>query len=399
MNTKKITSKGIFHIPLILCLTLFISLTFFVKLCLTLRPFMADYVIYLSEHRLFWNKINPIEISGQGAFPWSYILDSFFVNGFLPEPGCYIYGFIVMLAIFAAMCAVVYKIFQSKLHLCKKKCVSFSLLIVFCLYSWTATLAYGNIGALCCIFAVLSLFFSTKNKILSGIFLGLALIKPHATGLFLLLFIFLGYYSAVIISVGMVIVAFLGACTYLSTSPVQILLSLFSNGTDGGLNFESLGIASILHSFGVSTGIAFGCSFLISLVYAILLFCYLKRNNITDCWALACPFSIGVTLWFYENTQDEYILIIPLLIFVTCLYKKYGQFKCNLPEGIMLFILSMGAIGTSLLINTVLEVVGKAQLEIFWALESVFHLCIAYIGIYIAKMLVSFQHMDNKKSK
>lgn len=59
----------------------------------------------------------------------------------------------------------------------------------------------------------------------------------------------------------------------------------------------------------------------------------------------------------------------------------------------MLLVTSMGAIGSSCIVKTILEILtGNEIYELFWGFDSIFHLCIAIVGIYLSRLLASHSH-------
>lgn len=278
---------------------------------------------------------------------------------------------------------------MERLGFSSEKAMMWAFLMCLAMYPYSLTVGYGNIGAICCAFAVMSLYLKDKNKVLAGICLAIALIKPHATGMFLLLFVLMGNWFSAVVAVLLVGASTAFAGWYLHTSIIDLLVHLLDNGSNGNMAYGSMGIASILSLVISNVSRVFMISFVMSIIYFGALYFYLRKNCVKDTWVLACVCSICVSTWYYENMQDEYVLIIPMFLLFQMCYEKYSEARGNIVELIMIAVMSMGGIGCDFMLKKPFELLlGFRNGEVVWILDTVFHLFIMCIGVCVCRYYV-----------
>lgn len=380
MFIKRIIRKN--NVYLFLGVSTIFALYEFINLVFGLDPFFGDFTIYYNEAQMFWNRINPIGEIG-GAFPYAYVLNVFYV---LPIKMIYAktYGFILFCIILFVFGFYIYSWNKKYLKKDKKIIITISIFEFLAMFPWSVALPYGNIGTICCICAVLSIFYCNKNKLLSSILLVIALIKPHATGTILIYYLFVKEYKILYYTIFILLISYIGSSLWLGIYPLHLLYMVFNNSATGALSCQSMGVASFLYIFGMKKTTIYFFSILVSLLYCLVLFSCIKIKGINNKWIRLVPFCVSATTWYYLNPPDEYILIIPVLVYVYYISVYNSKlFKCNLIEGIVLVTTSMGAVGCSYVIRLILKCLFNLESQaLYYLYESIFHILILFGSFY-----------------
>ena len=269
--------------------------------------------------------------------------------------------------------------------------------IVCAMFSLWFGISYGNYGAMCCVFAVFSIYFAPKNKLLSGLFLAVALMKPHATALIAFPLLLCGYIEVDIIATIIVSVVTVFSGIYVGEYPWNMMLRLLSFGgpsvaseVSPQLGDMTSGITDFLFLFGCDKHTVYFTSVIVAMIYCGAMFMFLYKHNVRSLWEISVPFAIALSFWFFENPQDEFILLIPLITLVMQLKNKYKVLKCGMIEAFEIIVLGMGAMGCVLVIQEILETVGiTVSQNLFYIMMSLFHGIVAVIGIAVCKGMIN----------
>lgn len=384
---KKITSRELLiPVYILLVLVLVSSLIILYRLVVNGNFFWDYSQYYYPQGQLFWNKIDPSK-DGGAAFPWAYVLDLFYVIPFFPLDISVIWGTIVYILVAGTLAAVCMKMLNDRL---------LGIVIVGAMSSLWYGFSYGNYGAMCCMFAIFSICLASNHKFFSGLFLALALMKPHATALIVFPLLLCGYIEVDIIAAVIVGAATIFFGIYIGENPLDKMLWLLSFGkSSGGSEVSPMlcdmtsGITDFLFLFGYEKSVIYITSVIVAAVYCIILCMVLYNHNVKSLWEISVPFAIGLSFWFYKNPQDEFILFIPLIILVMQLKKNNKKIRCNLFEAFEILVLSIGSIGCVLIIKEGLELLGiVVSSNVFCVIQSVFHGMVAIIGIDICRRMV-----------
>jgi hypothetical protein len=359
-----------------------LSIDFFINKVIQ-GSYFSDFVYYYyPEGTVFFEGLDPTK-SGGTAFPWSYVLDIFYVLPFMPLNFSVVWGNVVYL------CFTVILAFISTRKLGNK---TIGIAITISSFPLLEGFSYGNYGALCCIFAIIALCFAEKNKWISGLFLALAMMKPHATGLIAIGMLVGGYITIDFIAAGIVIVASVISSLVMGDYPWNVMLRLLSFGSGNtGANAPRLGdlssgLTSFLIAFGAEKWVVYLSSAIIGVIYCGVIICIFRKKGIKDLWTLSIPCAFALSFWFFENPHDELILLIPLIWFIKDMRDKYDGFRCNIVEAIEIMVLLFGAIGLYLAFKKALILLGLPITEnVKFFMLTICHLIVAVIGVDICR--------------
>ena len=379
---KKIKLWYVLTIPVLL------AIVFVARFWIGTRSFMLDFSqFYWPESRIFWSRENPLEVHGD--FPWVYTLYAFYVMPWFPLNIAKICGFAILLVSLMFTGYISGRTIEESADISHRRALILGILIAFTIYPWASSVSWGNIGTLTCVAARLSLHAcKARKEILAGVFLAVALIKPHATALIIVPMLLTRHISAVAIGGVLVLSSGLFASAWLGETPWNMLQMLFSNAGSGEFDFVSAGIMSFLLDFGIDNKTVFILSAIAGIAYCIYFTLKLYSEKTADIFTLSIPSVIALTFWFYKNGQDEYLLLIPVLMFSLLIWKRSGKFECNIPEASIFLILCMGTCGLTRISCQILTVAGFGGEPVQWTLDSIWHLVIAVIGVYIVGRMV-----------
>ncbi len=248
--------------------------------------------------------------------PWAWIWGSIISPGFLKYEYARVWGcfFFLFLAIVTSI--VCYRYIETTFNWTvieeKKKWCFMAFFIVFSQYCWVWSFMCGNHGALACCFIVIAVCIYKEHPYLAGIMMTFAMIKPQVAALFFITFLILKQYRLIITAIIAEVATMLVLWIVTGSNLFQLLEQTAGVGTN--LNGVFFGLLNMLKYFDISTSlilvldIVLGVGYL--LVHTLLTRKYVGDNDLY----IFVGTTIASTFWFYKQSHDYVILIIPCLV-------------------------------------------------------------------------------------
>ena len=253
------------------------------------------------------NLIPEIGTVGAGfhATPWGCLLQTVFYGGFLNYEASRIY--------FVALNFVVLVIASLVLYFKARKISSrlgiFALVLSLLSADFMTSLYTCNAGAMIAAFMLIAWLNSDEHEYLSGILLGLAMIKPQDAAIVCLVFLMMKKFKPLIVAAVIDVSAWFAVSVLTRRGMLELVkLFLFSPHRNEGAMFR--GIFSL--AFEPMTAIA--ASMLFGIIFACLLHCFLPRE-MPEMFRIY-PASIAITFWCYSTANDYYVLVVPAIVCV-----------------------------------------------------------------------------------
>lgn len=275
--------------------------------------------------------------------PWAWIWGSIISPGFLCYNQAKIWGgffFFILAFITSCVCyQYIGKTFEWKERDEKARWCVLAFFIVFSQYCWQWSFMCGNHGSLACCFIVIAVCIYKEHPYLAGIMMTFGMIKPQVAALFFITFIIIKQYRVVITA----IICELATMVVIWRITGVGLFQLLSQTANIGTNLDGVffGLFNMLKYFDVSItlilllDITVGVGYL--LFHTLLTRKYIGENDIR----IFVGTAIASTFWFYKQSHDYVILIIPCLALIKEIYSlkdnKYKKSLCTLIAFIAIF--------------------------------------------------------------
>lgn len=244
--------------------------------------------------------------NGFHASPWGSFLGNLFYPGYLNYEQSRTYFIIISSLILILVSCVIYR--EAKKF--SKDLAVIALLLSITSIDFLVSVHMGNAGFAISSLIIIAYIFCDEHPYLSGIFLGIAMIKPQSALLFCLAFLMMKKFVPLIIAGVIDILAWLGTSLLVNKGMIELLREFFLSPEHAGMpnaGLFSLCFENQYHSIVLSmiTGI----------IFVILLYTFMPKK-IPNCFKFF-PFCIASSFWCYSYVYDKYIHLIPAVI---CIY-------------------------------------------------------------------------------
>ena len=248
--------------------------------------------------------------------PWAWAL-SFFINpGFLPYEAARTWGMIVYFMVCTITSIVCYRYVKENYFQNVEDTKKWSLTAVFIVlgqYCWVWSFMCGNHGALACCFVIIALCIYKKHPIGAGVLMAIGMIKPQVAVLFYITFLLLKQYKVIITSAIIGLAVMIMTCGITGAGFFELLQGTSQVGTN--LEGVFFGLFNMMKYAGVPTNIVLGLDIVVGLIYLLVVTWYsIKYNNAKNDLAVFMGAAIASTFWFYKQSHDFVILILPCLV-------------------------------------------------------------------------------------
>lgn len=253
---------------------------------------------------------------GWGTSPWGILLGNFIYPGFLSESAAakwFIAVFIIVLT--AAGVTVFLKL--------KKRALSFAIIAIPVLLlpdNIIRSFISGNAGFILCAFTIMAIMLCDDFPIVSGVLIGLAMIKPQVAALACLVLLFMKKFKVLITGAIVDVAAALAVCVMVKKTP-WALVSEFLGANIGGNNSPYRGYMNFLNiKFGMDENLTMALSMALGIVFTAAAFFFLRNKTSRESKEL--PFYIFfipcliTTMWSYSWLNDYYIVVPAALVFL-----------------------------------------------------------------------------------
>lgn len=277
---------------------------------------ICGYVLYGFNPYNYIGKAPAVEglgsvLYGFGNLPFGLLLGNLFYFGFLNYDMAFLcYKILtVVLLFFTLFFAYRYfkKYFKSLYKLLFLYFVCFSVFSI----NLFGSLWIGNAGHLVCMCIIIAIFTIDDNKIISGIFLSLAMIKPQITVPFCIFCLLYKKFIPLLIAAIIDIIASFICAFLVKENVIDLFLDFLTHKTGGGMT--SYGIFTIFCRSDYYRALFPSMLFGVILIFICYKLLKCKSNNLI---IFSIPALIA-NVWSYTWSSDYYILILPAM---ACVY-------------------------------------------------------------------------------
>lgn len=258
--------------------------------------------------------------------PWAWIWGMIISPGFFKYEIAQAYGYFIFFVGAVLTALVVYKYIEKNFPWTamqngreKEKWCICAFFIVLSQYCWVWSFLCGNHGALACCFIIVAVCVYRDHPYFAGIMMTFAMIKPQVAAVFFVTFLILKQYRVIITAV---IAETLTMVVLWMMTGVEIWKLCFQTVTIGtSYDTAFYGLFNMLKYVGVSTtwilllDIAVGIIYLV--VHTLMTRRYVGENDLH----IFIGATIASTFWFYKQSHDYVILIIPCIVLLKEIYE------------------------------------------------------------------------------
>ena len=254
---------------------------------------------------------------GFSTVPWAGILGIGFYAPFLPM----LYSKIAVVAwhlvsLAAATCALMRR-FSPALPGKKRYLIP---VLMAAQFAFFFSLHHGNMGAPICYLMILALLTLDTAPVLSGIMIGLTMVKPQLSAILCLIILLNKKYIPLLVGAGLALAGWILTAALTHVGPMKLFVDAFLCGTASPSQY--LGLLSVLRYFlPLGDGAILALNAGIGCVYSIWLWQVLRKSGVgADSLVLYIPACFASTFWFYKNGPDYAILALgSILLYCLCL--------------------------------------------------------------------------------
>ena len=260
--------------------------------------------------------------------PWGCFLGNIFYPGYLPFEVIGKYFIAANVAFLLLTAYIVLKYLQS-INVSKILRCELLILLIFSPAFWRA-IHQGNCASMIGCLILMACFLHREFPILSGIFLGFAMIKPQTALIICFAFLLIKSFKPIIIAATLDIFGWLVTSVLINKTPL-VILHEFLTGEVGGFAAYR-GILTFWYEYLPSQQIIMPLSMLIGVIFVLIMH-YFLRDCESDLIKLF-PAIVASTFWSYSWENERFILFILILICITLLLHSH-----NLLEKLLLFLM------------------------------------------------------------
>ncbi len=355
---KKISRLSKEHFA-ILCMCFFTFANIFFLFFRYMRGECAfqDFRARWQESAYFFHGINPFDaLNGKllipeigqidpdmVTVPWAWLLGSIISPGFIPYEAAKIWGMIFyFVTCLVTMLVIFHYAKENFFSNIPNTPVIWCFVAALCVpsqYCWIWSFMCGNHGALACCFVIIALCIYQKHPISAGILMAFSMIKPQMAAPFFITFILIRQYKVVLTSAMIGSAVMIITCLVTNSGIFELLSGTSSVGTN--LDGVFFGLFNILKYFEISSKTILYLDIIVGIIYLfITTIPFIKKNNNFCSLAPFIGATIASTFWFYKQSHDYVILILPCVALLQGINTKNTQ--CYIRR--MTYILSIIAV-------------------------------------------------------
>jgi hypothetical protein len=320
--------------------------------------------------------------AGFSTVPWACVFGSVFYGGFLPFSVARVYTLALHFVSLIATCVVLYKTFSNAVPEKGKWC----LVLLPCVhFSFMYSVHYGNAGGIICCLLVIAFCISDRWPILSGVLLGLSMMKPQVAAIICLAFLIRKQWKALCVAAAIVITGWAVSAWMTATEPSTLLRQTLEYGTAAPTQY--LGLLNNLKYIGVDSTLILLLNMVLGCTYTLWLMAYLKKKNhyaANSVFAFV-PACLASVFWIYKNGTDYLIVTYAAVFFVLLLTRREMKlWDAVLSLACVLFLQMSRCV---VYLGMILV---KDNLFISDLFKSADGMVIAVIGIYLCRLWVKY---------
>lgn len=314
--------------------------------------------------------------------PWAWIWGSIISPGFIKYEYAKIWGTIFFLGMAVLTSVVCYRYIEKNFNWEKEQNHNrwslMAILIVISQYAWVWAYMCGNHGALACCFVVIAVCIYKEHPYVAGVIMTFGMIKPQVAALFFITFLFLKQYRVIITAIVCELLTVIILWGVTGSNIFELLGQTAGVGTN--LNAVFYGLFNMLKYGNTSTTVILVLDIVVGVGYLIVHTLLTRKYAGESDMHVFAGAAIASTFWFYKQSHDYVILIIPCMALLKDIYdlkdKKYYMELVMLVSFIAIFyVQSFARKVICKIVPSITEFVGK---ELFMTFT-----CIVFIALGI----------------
>ena len=235
-----------------------------------------------------------------GTSPWGLTLNNLFYPAFLPFELAQNYFWELNAVVLLMTALVLYEASkETDARLGRIALALFALPAPFVLAVW-----YGNAGGMICCLLLICCAICDRRPVLTGILLGVAMIKPQTALPFCILFLFQRRFKILLTAAAIDIGAWLMASALTGTNPITLMIEMLDANIGGGMMFSGL-----LSLFVDEPMRSIYLSMTVGVIFIVVLHYRSTEQNFLSMY----PACVAAIFWSYSTGNEIFILILPAL--------------------------------------------------------------------------------------
>ena len=257
--------------------------------------------------------------TGFHAVPWGFLLANVFYGGFLPYNTAVIYFIAVNIAAIIAVSCLLYA---------KAKALSEDLGIMSFMVSLTSVNFFiagheGNAGGIICALLVIAWLICDEHPCVSGILIGLAMVKPQDAAIVCVALLLMKRFVPVIVAAVIDIAAWAAVSVILKRGMLELITEfLFSSDRVSSTPDAVNPFAGIFTLTTDNFLLSVAASMIFGIIFVYVMYRYLPAD-MPEMFKIYPPF-MAMTFWSYSYVLDSYVLIIPACICLWLMIRSGG---------------------------------------------------------------------------
>lgn len=356
--------------------------------------------IYFSDHKWYWQEcactLKGVDASvaimqnlyfedigelpaNSATLPWMKFIGIFVHGSFLPYEASCVYYMILNIVVFTVATVLIYKRLYSETK--SRECALLGSASIFTSWYLTDWIQQGNNATLVCLLTIIIICIIDKYEILSGLLLGIAMIKPQIILPFYVVFLLRKKWKAIIVSAVMVIVSWGLSAGMTQMNPLTQLYNVLFMSFSYDQSFWIYGIFDSLQNVGLSSSFVM----LLSMIAGVAVCAGFSWNSLKSeiCdnrlfFQYMTPAIVSV-FWCYKSQCDYNILMIVAVGIVEFWYMS-GEHNIKNLIGLIV-LLAFVLMKPFSMINAIIGTVG------IWNRAENIHM-VLHIDLYVKSLLV-----------
>jgi hypothetical protein len=266
-----------------------------------------------------------------GTSPWGLILGNIGYAGFLSLESAKIYFVVLNIVLLLIVSALVFKKMNK---ITTKEYAIISVLITFS-YIYHHSLFWGNIGNIISIMIIIAILYCNDNESISGVCLGIAMIKPQLALLVCLGFLIQKRFKPLVIAATMDIISWLIASIVTKTSMIELLIEFMQLRI--GDEYRHNGIADILKYFTqLNDNVLLLISMILGITYVVIMMSCVSKRKYDDKTLFITV--IASQFWCYSYGNDTFVTMIVAYLLIYMMYKS-TDLRSKIAYAALIFII------------------------------------------------------------
>lgn len=279
------------------------------------------------------NRVNPYTVSSHNGLesipddfitsPWGLSIGNIFYPGFITRYMEAHYWLLLAIITFIVTTIIVVMALKSEFG---NDTITLVIAMLASL-NFVCSIQYGNASTIINCLLVMIVLFNKDYKVVTGILIGICMIKPQSTALICLILLLEKNIIPLIIGASIDILGWMTTSILVKTNPITLLIQFLTNGVDGYPD-AFYGILTFLTKFGVPRSLTIIGSAIIGITLTIYGYKRTKDIEVENKYIRNCiifsPAILCTQFWTYMWTNDKHMLLVAIIVYAWMLCKGKG---------------------------------------------------------------------------